>query len=325
MGKEKKGRSFERTIRLIQESFGEVPNVQVHSNYLIKSQTGRKREIDVLIIGRINGFEIKIAIECKDYSRRVQNRDIESFNSKCDQIRDINKRVFVSSSGYQSGAIESANFFGIELLQTKDLSQEMIFSWLPVKKLGLRFIPPLINTTVFLDTEDEDYLAEVYQDFDQKIYFGALDSVTTMFDLLNSSIEENKSSIWNTGLLEWIQRKKDDKFTPIIVPFDLTFKDTFILDGNKQKIGLKGIHSSIKLQFFEEGARVKDAKELLGLNGELKAKTISIDLGGGVSSEIIENKNRMNFYVTNKMGVTEQLKELLSYDPKTGLFTEKNG
>ena len=52
-----------------------------------------------------------IAIECKDYEKPVPVKDIEAFNTKCDRIKSINKKIFVSKNGYQKDAIPKIKRF----------------------------------------------------------------------------------------------------------------------------------------------------------------------------------------------------------------------
>jgi hypothetical protein len=95
----KAGKNLELLVRLIHETLKDVQNTQVYSNFKIENTSGRDREIDILIISSINGFEIKIAIECKEYKRAVPVKEIEAFYGKCKRINGISKLVFVASNG----------------------------------------------------------------------------------------------------------------------------------------------------------------------------------------------------------------------------------
>jgi hypothetical protein len=60
----KDGKKLKKLVRLIQDSLKNSANTVIHSNYKIPNTSGRKREIDVFIVSKVNDFEIKIAIEC---------------------------------------------------------------------------------------------------------------------------------------------------------------------------------------------------------------------------------------------------------------------
>jgi len=86
------GKQIEKLVRLIQEALKDFPGTQIFSNYKITNNSGRKREIDVLLKTNINGYEIIIAIECKDYKTPIPVEKIEAFNSKCQRIKGISKK-----------------------------------------------------------------------------------------------------------------------------------------------------------------------------------------------------------------------------------------
>ena len=46
----KKGKSFEKTIRLIQETLKDSPKTKIYQNFKIKNAVGRPREIDISIV-----------------------------------------------------------------------------------------------------------------------------------------------------------------------------------------------------------------------------------------------------------------------------------
>lgn len=78
------------------------PNVRIPG---IKS--GRLREIDILVEQSLGGLELKIAVDCKCYARRVNVKDVESFLGMLDDIR-VSKGVLVTTKGYSKTALERA-------------------------------------------------------------------------------------------------------------------------------------------------------------------------------------------------------------------------
>ena len=163
------GKSLEKTIRLIQETLKDSVNTEIFNNYKIENESGQKREIDILIVSSINDFKIKIAIECKDYSKKVPVKEIEAFQSKCDRIKEINKKVFVSTNGYQTDAINTANYYGIELHTANKFSQEDIKSWFPIQQMSLQIQQKFIAPTLYLDTTSEK-LNIISKDYNGIVY-----------------------------------------------------------------------------------------------------------------------------------------------------------
>ena len=85
------GKQLERVVRLVEESYKDSANTQIFSNYKLPNKDGEEREIDLLIVSKINGFEICIAIECKDYNTRVSVDKIDSFQGKCSRLPQIHR------------------------------------------------------------------------------------------------------------------------------------------------------------------------------------------------------------------------------------------
>jgi hypothetical protein len=83
----------------------------------------RTREIDVLITSQTAGIPVRIAIECKNETEKTGIEKIDSFIGK---LQDVNLPtqlgVFVSKSGYTSGALKRAQDVGIKALILKENS-----------------------------------------------------------------------------------------------------------------------------------------------------------------------------------------------------------
>lgn len=135
-----KGQSFEHLVRLIQELLKDHPTTKVLHNQKLISRTGRKRQFDILIEASINGYFLRVAIECKDHNRKVEAGAIEAFHCKCDLVGGINKLVFISNVGFQEGAITSAAELGVTLHTLKEVTGEQIVGWINTEQIyNLRF------------------------------------------------------------------------------------------------------------------------------------------------------------------------------------------
>lgn len=127
---------FERVCQLVQESFKDNCNTIISRNYRIPNIRGRKREIDILIKGNFNGYDLTIAIECKDYKRKVGSKTVEAFEGNCQRIPQVDKKIVISKNGYSKGAKEAAEDFGIKLYQLESLKTEDIKSWMILKSFS---------------------------------------------------------------------------------------------------------------------------------------------------------------------------------------------
>lgn len=90
-----------------------VPGVHLTRNARLKPPTGkgqgRGREIDVLIEANVAGYEVQIAIECKNKRGKVGAPQIDGFAGKLSEVGIPTRHgIFVSTSGFTADALQSA-------------------------------------------------------------------------------------------------------------------------------------------------------------------------------------------------------------------------
>lgn len=312
------GKKIEKIVRLIHEALKDIPNTKIYPNYKIKNIGGQKREIDVLIESDINGFNLKIAIECKDYKKPVPVKEIEAFNSKCVRIKGISKKVFVSSSGYQSDAIKAANDFEILLYHIDELSIKNIFDWFSIKELitKVNLIIPL-NISIIGD-------AKTAKSIDSKekiiIYKNGNEEAIDMIDFVwNIMVKEKINEIRNYLLLEFIKRKENEPIEKRTkIPFALSLEGVYTLGDNGEKIRIVKIESSIQTWLEEKPANIIEAFSYKDNNGVVEANTLTLNVGEKEKADLIITKdNKYSFFHTDSLGNIMQMKTLAKYDPKT--------
>lgn len=131
------GKTLESLVAIIQQSYENNPNVEIKQNVKLIDKNGRKAEIDILVSTVVNGFTINIAFECKDYNKPVPVEKIDAFNSKCNRIDEIHKKIFVSRKGYQIGAQKTAVGFGIDLYKLEEVNTNLISEILDIEQTQL--------------------------------------------------------------------------------------------------------------------------------------------------------------------------------------------
>jgi hypothetical protein len=77
--------------------------------------TGRLREVDILIQGKIGDYDATIAVEYIDWRKPTDVIWIESIYQKHQNLT-TDKVILVSRSGYSKPAIEKAEFYNMEAL-----------------------------------------------------------------------------------------------------------------------------------------------------------------------------------------------------------------
>ena len=91
----------------------------LHDVKILGRHSKRKRQIDVLVKHRIGQYEIQIAIECKDVSRPIDVRGVETFHGLLDDV-GVQKGVLVCPKGFSRAAKTRAKALQIELYSPVD-------------------------------------------------------------------------------------------------------------------------------------------------------------------------------------------------------------
>ncbi len=97
--------------------------------------TRAKRDVDVLIEGRLNAFAVRIAVEAKNYQDRVGVEKIEALHSKLEDI-GVDLGVMVSSKGFTRPAKNAAASWDIQLFEVYDQRLENTSLLLPVRHVA---------------------------------------------------------------------------------------------------------------------------------------------------------------------------------------------
>jgi hypothetical protein len=120
-------------------------------------RSGRRREIDILLIASVSGYPIQIAIECKNETKPVGVEEIDEFIGKLNDVGiPLSLGVFVSRSGYKKGVAARANQAGIKPLVLIEISglehavrkalQSLIYLLLSVESISITNNIPDVKT-----------------------------------------------------------------------------------------------------------------------------------------------------------------------------------
>ena len=111
-------REFEQLVAIIQQKL--APDAEVYHGVKLEGRaTGRKRQVDVLVTQQVGQYEIRIAIECKDYARPVDVKGVEVFYGLLDDVGE-QKGVLVCPSGFTGTAKVRAEGLQIDLYSPVD-------------------------------------------------------------------------------------------------------------------------------------------------------------------------------------------------------------
>jgi hypothetical protein len=110
----KTGKEFEELISYLHSCMAD--KAKVESNvFLIDKDTGKKRQIDILITITDGFYTLRIIVEVRDHKRPVGVEYVGAVDNKKHSVR-ANMAVIVSKSGFYKPALEKAQSLGIRAL-----------------------------------------------------------------------------------------------------------------------------------------------------------------------------------------------------------------
>lgn len=116
MSSTKKGNILETIVEILEKSISSE-NTIITRNKKIIDLDGIERQIDVYVEASFNKKTFNTVIECKNYTSSINIEKIEAFSAKCLRLPKVHKRIFITASNFQSGAITKAKALNIELFK----------------------------------------------------------------------------------------------------------------------------------------------------------------------------------------------------------------
>ncbi|MFB9079425.1 restriction endonuclease [Flavobacterium procerum] len=319
MGNRNDGKSLERTIRLIQETFKDSEHTEVFPSHKIICPNGLTREFDVIIKSKVNGMNICIAMECKDYGKKVAVGIVEQFKSKCDSIKEINKMVIVSPKGFQSGAVVQAKNFGIELMTAEEVSTEYLNDLVTqISHYNLKIID-INNYRYNIASQNEDILNNIDINLETKFYESETGKELGVVELIKKTIDAAGQAINALALKHYVKFKnslEENPAFPVSLGMTFPFSKYYINDIKGNRVNLTEFRFDVSIKLVEIISEVS-GRVIKNQDDSIQAHSIVLKNDNKSESElIIKPDNDFNlFYTENKE--TTQLKKLFKYDPKT--------
>lgn len=95
----------------------------VEHNVKLIGNSGQKHQIDVYWEYEVSGVLHKVAIECKNYNRKLSVDKVNAFRGVLADLTDV-KGIMITQKGYQSGAKKIANSCGINLKELRSPNEK---------------------------------------------------------------------------------------------------------------------------------------------------------------------------------------------------------
>ncbi|MBP5521261.1 MAG: restriction endonuclease [Bacteroidales bacterium] len=112
---------YERFTQEVYRQLSQATKVNaadVQHNVKLEGQSGQKHQIDVYWEYEKDGKTHRIAIECKNYSRRISLEKVCAFKGVLDDLDGVSG-ILVSKVGFQKGAKKYAQQYGISLKELR--------------------------------------------------------------------------------------------------------------------------------------------------------------------------------------------------------------
>lgn len=161
-----KWKEFEQLVYQLQQQLSGDAEV-LYDTYLLGEDSKTDRQIDILVKRSVGQYPIVIVMECKDYKRPVDVKEVEAFATKLKDIK-AQKGALVSGKGFTQAALEMAKRYGIDMFRFIDtkstnwkayasipaaveqiLFEAMQFQFSNFREIPTAFLNPPQNATVF--------------------------------------------------------------------------------------------------------------------------------------------------------------------------------
>lgn len=139
-----KGQVVEKVVAMMHEGSG----VGVHHDVKLpaKDAQSRRRQFDVLLIGNVAGYQTTIVIECKNYGRNINVKDIESFSGELEDVGLAPQQgILVSASKIGAGAQSRARSLGMKVFELKGLTADRLSSAIHEANQQVIFVVPYLS------------------------------------------------------------------------------------------------------------------------------------------------------------------------------------
>ncbi|QIN81120.1 hypothetical protein GBA65_22055 (plasmid) [Rubrobacter marinus] len=120
-----KGDIVERVVQMMHRK----PGLKVLRDQKLPAAdgSGRIRQFDVVVLGTFAGYETVLLIECKNYGRNINVKDVDAFYG---ELQDVGygprQGVLVSAGTIGAGAQSRARSLGLKIFELKGLTEDRL-------------------------------------------------------------------------------------------------------------------------------------------------------------------------------------------------------
>lgn len=237
------------------------------------------REVDILIEYKVAGHSIKIAIECRDRSRKATVEWIDSLLGKTKSL-DVNKIVAVSKKGFTETARTKATSYGIDTLTLEEANEKDWESYLFKPGIVLR-TPERFTLIKVLYWSGNEYLKLSQLGINSTVEYqgqpiGTVKQLVEMLfqdflvPIMSTYIKENFFSIFKNlaDLKKAMLIEKEQEITPVIIsspgcePLEVS-KVKFVVLGTRETQTVEQHHTIFNDKMLSVGEHLEKEGSLL--------------------------------------------------------------
>lgn len=93
-----------------------------------------ERQIDILILSKTAGFEIKIIVDCKFFNKKIDVKEVDSFVGFLSDLK-ASKGILITNNGYTKAALNRATYdtrdIELRIINFSDLESFQGFTAIP--------------------------------------------------------------------------------------------------------------------------------------------------------------------------------------------------
>lgn len=125
----RRGKTLEKLVHTLEAMFADSTVKVTSPDYVVGGMSGRTREIDITIRGRVGSVTVFVMIECRDRAQKPGIDWIEQLASKRLDI-GADRAIAVATAPFSVGARKAAARLSIELRRVEEVSDPSCFPFL---------------------------------------------------------------------------------------------------------------------------------------------------------------------------------------------------
>lgn len=273
------GKAYEKLTQCVFSQIinqNQASNIDVQHDVILTGKT-TSHQIDVYWKFEVGGIEYSAIIQAKDWANKVKQSDMLAFKGILDDLPSGTKGIYVSRSGYQSGAIEVAQANGISIYELRPPKNEDWDGYIKTITLTLNSKSPIFrNITIILDKGWADANCVTLPAQGEELSCADYDC---LYDLTGNL----------TGSLSDVFHELADRNPQKVDHVDYTFPQDVFLKSNGQYIKVRGISGEFG-HHVSRWERVIDAEDFVGcvLKDVTSGKTKMFDKQNQLKQSAVE-------------------------------------